>query len=75
MVKTNAGSLARRRSLYAPIHVRLFGSDAKMLAPNHLPNLIEQFRLVPGSLDRYTHSMSGIFASLTIGGKRIRKKP
>jgi hypothetical protein len=35
-----------------PIHIRLLGSDAKMFAPDHVPNLIEQFRLVPGCLDR-----------------------
>jgi hypothetical protein len=35
-----------------PIYIRLFGSDAEMLAPNHVPDLIEQFRLVPDCPDR-----------------------
>jgi hypothetical protein len=46
MVKRNAGSLARRRSLYAPIRVRFFSADAEMLAPDHVAHLIEQFGFV-----------------------------
>ena len=39
-------SLARRRSLYAPIDVDLFSSNAEMLATNDIADLVEQFALV-----------------------------
>ena len=42
MVKRNAGSLARRRSLYAPSHVRLFGPHRIMIYPQHIADVIEQ---------------------------------
>ena len=58
-----------------PIHIALFGPDAKMFSPNHVPNLVEQFRLVPGWIGKVI-AMSGIFASLMLEGKRIRpEKP
>jgi hypothetical protein len=59
-----------------PVHICLFGSDAKMFASNHVPNLIEQFRLVRVSGADKVTAMSGIFDSLTLQGKRIRpEKP
>jgi hypothetical protein len=42
MVKRVAGSLARRRSLYAPIRVCFFSADAEMPAPEHIAHMIEQ---------------------------------
>jgi hypothetical protein len=47
-----------------------------MFAPNHVANLIEQFRLVPVAWAGKVTAMSGIFASLPLEGKRIRpEKP
>jgi hypothetical protein len=43
-----------------------------MFAPNHVANLIEQFRLVPVAWAGKVTAMSGIFASLPLEGKRIR---
>lgn len=45
MVKRNAGSLARRRGLYAPADVRFLGAEALVAQAHQLPDLIEQFRL------------------------------
>jgi hypothetical protein len=43
MVKRNAGSLARRRSLYAPIAICPLRSQTVMLQPRHVAHPIEQF--------------------------------
>jgi hypothetical protein len=46
MVKKNAGSLARRRSLYAPIEVSLLGANTVMFDANDIAHLVEQFGFV-----------------------------
>jgi hypothetical protein len=42
---------------FDPIAIHMFGLNAVMLAPDHLPDLIEQFRFVPRER---TSKVSGI---------------
>jgi len=59
-----------------PIHIGLFGPDAKMFAPNHVPNWSSNFGLFQAAWIGKVTAMSGIFASLMLEGKRIRpEKP
>ena len=46
-------SLARVRSIYAPIHIRLFGPNTVMFEPNNIADLLEQFGFVLRRRARY----------------------
>ena len=42
MVKRKAGSLARRRSIYAPVDVSLLGANAVVAQTDYIAYLLEQ---------------------------------